>query len=66
MKKREYKLKEFFATSWSIDNKTSIYVLAVFISVLGFMSYLSIPKEQIPEIVIPTILVNTVYPGTSP
>jgi len=66
MKKKEYKLKEFFATSWAIDNKTSIYVLAVFISVLGIMSYLSIPKEQIPEIVIPTILVNTVYPGTSP
>jgi len=66
MKKKEFRLKEFFATSWAVDNKTSIYVLAVFISVLGFMSYLSIPKEQIPEIVIPTILVNTVYPGTSP
>ena len=60
------KFKEFFATSWAIDNKTSIYVLAVFISLLGISSYNSIPKEQFPEIVIPTILVNTVYPGTSP
>ena len=59
-------LKEFFATSWAIDNKTSIYVLAVFITLLGISSYRSIPKEQFPEIVIPTILVNTVYPGTSP
>jgi multidrug efflux pump len=58
--------KEFFATSWAIDNKTSIYVLAVFITILGISSYRSIPKEQYPEIVIPTILVNTVYPGTSP
>jgi multidrug efflux pump len=58
--------KEFFATSWAIDNKTSIYVLAVFISLLGISSYNSIPKEQFPEIVIPTILVNTPYPGTSP
>jgi len=58
--------KEFIATSWAIDNKTSIYVLAVFITLLGFSSYNSIPKEQFPEIVIPTILVNTVYPGTSP
>ena len=58
--------KEFFATSWAIDNKTSIYVLAVFITLLGISSYRSIPKEQFPEIVIPTILVNTVYPGTSP
>ncbi|MGE5356105.1 MAG: efflux RND transporter permease subunit [Deltaproteobacteria bacterium] len=60
------KFKEFFATSWAIDNKTSIYVLVVFITILGIMSYNSIPKEQFPEIVIPTIIVNTVYPGTSP
>jgi multidrug efflux pump subunit AcrB len=60
------KFKEFFATSWAIDNRTSIYVLSIFISLLGISSYQSIPKEQFPEIVIPTILVNTVYPGTSP
>ncbi len=60
------KFKEFFATSWAIDNKTSIYVLTIFITLLGISSYRSIPKEQFPEIVIPTILVNTVYPGTSP
>jgi len=66
MKKKEHKLKEFFATSWSIDNKTSIYVLTIIITSLGIMSYFSIPKEQFPEIIIPTILVNTIYPGTSP
>lgn len=62
----ERKFKEFRPTSWSIDNKTSIYVLAIIISVFGIFSYNSIPKEQFPEIVIPTILVNTIYPGTSP
>lgn len=62
----ERKFKEFRPTSWSIDNKTSIYVLAVIISIFGIFSYNSIPKEQFPEIVIPTILVNTVYSGTSP
>ena len=60
------KFKEFKPTSWSIDNKTSIYVLAIIISIFGIMSYNSIPKEQFPEIVIPTILVQTVYAGTSP
>ena len=53
-------------TSWSIDNKTSIFVLAIIISLFGMMNYQSIPKEQIPDIVIPTIMVNTIYPGTSP
>ena len=60
------KVKEFFATSWAIDNKTSTFVIAVFIVLLGIMSYINIPKEQIPEIVIPTILVTSPYPGTSP
>ena len=32
----------------------------------GYQVTASIPKEQFPEIVIPTILVNTIYPGTSP
>jgi len=60
------KIKEFFATSWAIDNRASIYVLTIIITVLGLLSYFSIPKEQLPEIIIPTIIVNTVYPGTSP
>ena len=64
--KNKNKIKEFFATSWAIDNKTSIYVLVIFISVLGIISYQRIPKEQFPEIIIPYIVVNTVYPGTSP
>lgn len=66
MKKLKEKFKEFKPTSWSIDNKTSIYVLVLIISIFGLQSYNDIPKEQFPDIVIPTILVNTIYPGTSP
>ena len=66
MKEVKTKVKEFFATSWSIDNRTSIYVLTIIITMLGVLSYISIPKEQFPEIIIPTIIVNTPYPGTSP
>jgi multidrug efflux pump len=62
----ENKYKEFFATSWAIDNKLSVYVLVFIISAFGIINYYTIPKEQIPEIVIPMINVNTIYPGTSP
>jgi multidrug efflux pump subunit AcrB len=62
----EKKNKEFFATSWAIDNKISVYVLVFIISVFGLINYFSIPKEQIPDIVIPMIDINTIYPGTSP
>ena len=63
---KENKFKEFFATSWAIDNRTSVYVLAFLISVLGMMNYYFIPKEQFPQVVIPYIIVSTPYPGTSP
>jgi multidrug efflux pump subunit AcrB len=66
MKMEKTKHKEFFATSWAIDNKTSIYILVIFITVLGTLSYISLPKESFPEIVIPTIMVSTPYPGTAP
>jgi multidrug efflux pump len=62
----EKKFKEFFATSWAIDNKLSVYVLVFIISAFGLINYYTIPKEQIPEIVIPMININTIYPGTSP
>ncbi len=62
----EKKYKEFFATSWAIDNKISVYVLVFIISVFGIINYYTIPKEQMPEIVIPNIVVNSIYPGTSP
>ncbi len=60
------KFKEFGPTSWAIDNKLSVFVLAIIVSLFGLLSFLNLPKEQFPEIVIPTVMVNTVYPGTSP
>ncbi len=66
MSKDKSFIKEFFATSWAVDNKTSVYVLMTIISILGLLNYYQIPKEQFPEVVIPYIIVNSPYPGTSP
>ncbi|MCK6609432.1 MAG: efflux RND transporter permease subunit [Bacteroidia bacterium] len=60
------KIKEFKPSSWSIDNKTSIYIVTIIITLAGIFSYNSLPKEQFPEVVFPQILVTTIYPGTSP
>lgn len=59
-------IKEFKPSSWSIDNKTSIYILTIIITLTGIFSYIGLPKEQFPEVAFPQILVNTVYPGTTP
>ena len=58
--------KEFKPSSWAIDNKISIYILTFFITIAGLFSYNSLPKESFPEIVVPTIYINTVYLGNSP
>jgi multidrug efflux pump len=60
------KIKEFKPASWAIDNRTSIYLITLFIVGAGVMRYNSLAKEQYPEIVFPQIMVNTIYPGTSP
>ncbi|HSY76383.1 MAG TPA: efflux RND transporter permease subunit, partial [Bacteroidia bacterium] len=58
--------KEFKPSSWAIDNRTSIYVITILIVLAGMIAYNNIPKEKFPDIQIPTIFVQTVYPGTSP
>ncbi|MFN5628576.1 MAG: efflux RND transporter permease subunit [Bacteroidota bacterium] len=58
--------KEFKPSTWSINNKTSIFVMTVIISLAGIYSYLTLPKTKFPDIVIPTIYVTTINAGTSP
>lgn len=58
--------KEFGPSRWAIDNRTAIYVFTCILILAGYFSYNSLPKENFPEVVIPKIFVQTVYPGTSP
>ncbi len=60
------RIKEFKPTSWSITNKTSIYLVMLFVSLAGIFQFVTLPKEQFPDIVIPTIYVQTIYVGNSP
>ncbi|WP_246853648.1 efflux RND transporter permease subunit [Rufibacter aurantiacus] len=63
---QSHNIKEFKPTSWAIDNRTSIYIIAFIISIAGILTYNRLQKENFPDIVIPTMIVTTVYPGTSP
>jgi len=60
------KFKEFVATSWAVKNKTAIYLLMLVVSAWGVTQFMTLPKEQFPDIVIPTIYVSTIYTGNSP
>ena len=58
--------KQFKPTSWSVTNKTAMYLIIIFCSVWGIIRFTSTPKESFPDIVIPTIYIQTIYVGNSP
>lgn len=58
--------REFGLSSFAIDNRTSVFILMFIIVIMGLSAYNSMPKENFPEIVIPTIIVSTPHPGNSP
>lgn len=60
------KFKEFKPTSWSVDNRTAIYIVTIIITLYGLTKFNTLPKEQFPDINVPTISVVTVYVGNSP
>jgi len=60
------KFKQFKPTSWAVDNRTAIYIIAILISAYGLVKFNTLPKEQFPDIVVPTISITTVYVGNSP
>ena len=63
---QDQKAREFGLSSWSVSNATTVFVLVAIIIVSGLYSYLTVPKESFPEVVIPEVFIGTPYPGNSP
>ncbi|HPR63739.1 MAG TPA: efflux RND transporter permease subunit [Thermoanaerobaculia bacterium] len=53
-------------TDLAIKNRTTTFVLTLSIMLLGWISYVSLPREASPDIQIPFVLVQTFYSGVSP
>ncbi|MDQ3606427.1 MAG: efflux RND transporter permease subunit [Gemmatimonadota bacterium] len=58
--------RNFRLTTFAVNHPTSALVLLAIIGIVGMLSYLNIPKESRPEILIPIVAVSTAYPGVSP
>jgi multidrug efflux pump len=56
----------FNPSVWPISNRRAMYVITVLLCLFGYLAYNNLAKEQFPEIKFPQIIVQTVYPGTSP
>ena len=59
-------LKEFGLSSLSVNNKVTVFVITTIILIMGISSYIAMPREAFPEIVMPEIYVGVPYPGNSP
>jgi len=59
-------MKEFSLTNRAVDNKVTIYIFTVLLTIFGIIQYMSTPKERFPEVVFPYFMISTIYPGTSP
>ena len=57
--------KEFPLSTWSINNKMTVFVIIFIILIGGYKAYKSMPREAFPEVVVPQIFITTVHPGNS-
>jgi len=60
------KIKEFKPTTWAVKNRTTVYLLILFVTIFGATKFITLPKESYPDIVIPTVYISTIYVGNSP
>ena len=57
--------KTFVLSVWAINNRTIIYVLMGIFLLLGGTAYVTMPRENFPEISETTIFISTPYPGNT-
>ena len=58
--------KAFGLTSIALNNGTTVLFLTLIIILAGVSTYISLPRENFPEINIPTIYIGVTHPGNSP
>ncbi len=58
--------REFRITTAALKNRNTIFLLTAIIIFFGIFSYRNLPKELFPDIVLPTVLIQTSYPGNPP
>lgn len=61
----EIKKRNFSLSSFAVDNSTSIFLITIMILLFGIQGYNSMPKEQFPDVDLPTVYINTPYFGNS-
>jgi multidrug efflux pump len=57
--------KEFGISSWAVENRVTVYILTLLIVITGVIAYITMPREDFPEIIENKIYISSVFPGNS-
>lgn len=49
----------------AVDKRVTVYVMAIILAIGGYISYMLMPRESSPEVIIPYIFIQTNYRGVS-
>ena len=60
------KYREFGLTTAALNNKNTVLLMTILLAFVGVLTYIGLPKESFPEVVIPKVFVKTIYPGNPP
>lgn len=62
----EKETKGFGLSTLAVNNRKTVFLIALIIVLGGFLAYNSMPKENFPELQIPEIYIGIAKPGSSP
>ncbi len=57
--------KEFGISSWAVDNRVTVYILTFIVVITGIYAYITMPREDFPEIIENKIYISSIFPGNS-
>ena len=60
-----HKNKEFGISSWAVENRVTVYIVTLLIVVTGLIAYITMPREDFPEIIENKVYISSVFPGNS-
>jgi multidrug efflux pump len=60
-----FKQKEFGISSWAVENRVTVYILTFAIVLMGTIAYVTMPREDFPEIIENKIFISSIYPGNA-
>jgi multidrug efflux pump subunit AcrB len=57
--------KKFAISNWAVDNRVTVYIITALIVITGVYAYITMPREDFPEIIENKVYISSVFPGNS-